>query len=90
MVELSESEAMTVWVGATRYYLGRRSYAVAAHVDALVRHWPTLPADVRAIISRDVHVVASADNLARAGGSLERLPLGQDMDRNQWLRVLEL
>ena len=89
MVELSESEAMTVWVGATRYYIGRRSYAVAALVDALIRHWPTIPADVRAIIRRDVTETVFEDDIARLNGWTQR-PLGQDIDRAQWLRVLAL
>lgn len=86
---MNGSEQMTLWVGALRYYMGRRSYAVGMFCDALRAHWTELPADVREIIRRDVECEIRRDDRARADGSTYR-PLGHDCDRKQWEGVREL
>lgn len=73
-------------VSATRYMLGRKSYAVALHCDALAEAWPQLSSWARQTIRRDVERAFRRDDWARAEGK-ERLPLGMDCDRASWEKV---
>lgn len=41
-------------ISAVRYALGRRTYIVAATVDEVLRCWPDLSANTRAVILRDI------------------------------------
>ena len=88
---MDDEEALTLWLGAARYYLGRMSYAVSDFCDLLRRTWPRLPARVRLLIRRDVEERIAADDAARGDGrSAMTLPLGMDCDREQWQRVRAL
>lgn len=94
IVNFTEDEQSTVWIGACRYYLGRMTYAVGNFCDSLVRHWPTLPEHTRSIIQRDVEEEFDRDDNARsrrdAGHDVNYLALGHDCDRQQWEKVREL
>lgn len=63
---------------ATRYCLGRQTYAVWECVEYLLAHWPKLGAQTRGVILRDVRY------------ALEHDEAGAEMDRVQWRRVLDL
>jgi hypothetical protein len=73
-------------VSATRYMLGRKTYAVAPHCDALAEAWPQLSSWARETIRRDVERAFERDDWARAEGK-EHLPLGMDCDRASWEQV---
>ena len=89
---MTEDETDLLWICATRYMLGRMTYAVGNFCDALVRHWPTLPEHTRAIIKRDVEEKFERDDRMRdeGKGDIYPLPLGHDCDRAQWERVRRL
>lgn len=55
-------------VSATRYMLGRKTYAVALHCDALAEAWPQLSSWARETIRRDVERAFERDDWARAEG----------------------
>lgn len=86
---MTDDEQLTLYVGATRYYLGRMTYAVTDYCNLLIRHWPQLGKQARAIIARDVDEAFVRDDEARAAGA-EYKPLGMDADRKQWERVRAL
>ena len=68
----------TLLINATRYCLGRQSYAVAEHCDILRRSWPYLRRSVREVIEADVERALAAGQA------------GMDMDRREWERVAAL
>lgn len=88
---MTDSELMTLWVGATRYHIGRMTYAVHYFCGLLIRQWGALPESVRGIIKRDVTEAFERDDEMRSE-PCERmfLPLGQDCDRAAWERVIKL
>lgn len=91
IVNFTEDEQSTVWIGATRYYLGRTTYAVGDFCRALIRHWPTLTEHTRATIKRDVEEEFERDDRARRPKSNTiMMPLGRDCDRAEWEKVREL
>jgi len=77
-------------VNATRYCMGRMTYAVGQHIEWLVRHWPELDDRTRRQIERDLERDFEADDRARRDGRVAYLPLGMDCDRRQWERVRDL
>lgn len=79
-------------VNATRYCMGRMTYAVGEHVDWLVEHWGELDGDTRLRISTDLEKEFARDDMERArnSGVSHPLPLGMDMDRREWERVRAL
>jgi len=83
-----------VWLGATRYYIGRMSSAVASFCTLLVTSWDKLPVGTRKLIRREVEATFDLDNELRTsrsrGLSTGPLPLGTDCDRAQWERVRHL
>ena len=74
-------------IAAFRYCLGRQSYIVGDCCEWLTEQWPSLPSNVRAVIERDLREAIKRDDDARADGEQYK-PLGMDMDRKDWLRVL--
>ena len=86
-------DPMTLYVGATRYYLGRMTYAVGGMCDVLIEAWPELPSDVRAVIERDVEEAFALDDRQWAedvNTSGRNRALGMNQDRKQWERVRAL
>lgn len=71
---------------ATRYMLGRMSYAVGTHCDWLITNWQRIPLTERVIIRNDIEEAFARDDISRKGGGNYH-PLGMDMDRAQWERV---
>lgn len=88
-----------LWLGAFRYYLGRMTYAVEDFTRSLIIEWPNISDEVKAIILRELRGTFEKDDRMRnewrccsAEEKLERsyhLPLGIDMDRREWEKVLE-
>lgn len=76
---------------ATRYVLGRSSYAVSEHCDWLIANWDNIPLDEKALIVSDVeqafrHERGLRSSRPDAGYS----PLGMEMDKRDWERVRAL
>lgn len=86
---MTDDELTTLWLGATRYYMGRMSYAVSDFCDLLRNQWPSLPERARNLIMRDVKQEIAADDDDRASGR-EYFRLGHDCDRKQWDKVASL
>jgi len=82
-------DELTLWVGACRYYMGRRTYAVGNFCSLLRREWPKLDERTKQIIRRDVEEEFERDNQARQSGHTFRL-LGDDCDRAEWDKVRAL
>lgn len=92
---MTDDEQLTLWVGATRYHLGRMTYAVQDFCELLCKQWASLPEPTRKIIHRDVEQEFAQDDDMRELGRTEdapplRLPLGMDCDRKQWEKVRKL
>ena len=67
-----------VWIGAFRYYLGRRTYAVSEFVGELIASWSTLPSDTQKLIQRELEKAVSESKT------------GDDCDREDWEKVRAL
>lgn len=76
-------------VAAVRYCIGRMSYIVGDCADWLCQQWPNIAPNARTVIERDIREAAQRDDESRERGDQYR-PLGMDMDRAQWLRVLAM
>ena len=85
---MNPRDEIALWLGATRYYLGRTSYAVSAWCDQLRLAWPTLATETRDLIRRDVEEEFARDDRARERD--EYLTLGHDCDRAAWETVRAL
>ncbi len=91
---MTDNELMDVWVGATRYFLGRMTASVTSYCETLESLWHKLPPSVQHIIQRDVEEAFLRDDAQRAryagkasaSGTLV-LALGHDCDRSAWERV---
>lgn len=81
-----DADALTLWLGATRYYLGRMTYAVSNYCELLRREWPNLPERTRNLIQRDVEEEFVRDDNDRAEGRQYKA-LGHDCDRKEWEKV---
>lgn len=86
---MSVDHELTLWVGATRYYLGRQTYAVEDFCNLLIGEWPSLSSHTKQILMRDINEEFRRDDDARANGA-EHKPLGHDCDRKSWARVRNL
>lgn len=86
--KLDPDHHVAIW--ATRYCLGRMTYAVGMCAEWLIHAWPDLREDVRSTIKRDIEEAFAEDDRGRAGepGGYKRL--GMDMDRREWERVRKL
>ena len=86
---MKPADELTLWLGATRYYMGRMTYAVSSFCELLIEQWPALNKDTRYMIQRDLEREFEKDDEMRQQKS-EFLPLGQDCDRAEWERVRRL
>ena len=86
---MNSDDEFRLYVGATRYYLGRMTYAVDEFTRTLIRNWSTLSENTRSIICRDVEEEFERDDVARARGDTHK-PLGWDCDRQSWENVRKL
>ena len=77
---MTDQQQVTLWLGATRYYMGRMTYAVSDFTELLAQEWPNLGWTVRALIERDVEAEFKRDDEARADGR-QHLPLGMEIGR---------
>lgn len=85
---MTESALRTLWIGATRYYLGRMTAAVHDFCGLLTSEWPSLPVSVQRLIQRDVMEAFERDDKRREEtGEKMFLPLGDDCDRAAWEKV---
>lgn len=88
-VGMNDNETETLWLGAFRYYAGRRTYAVSDFCALLIAQWPTLPQKCRFLIERELSNWYVADNDARLYPG-RPWPLGDDCDRAEWDKVRAL
>lgn len=86
---MTDDQQLTLWVGACRYYMGRRTYAVSDFCEMLRHQWASLPRHVRMLIARDVDDAFRADDKWREISDTTRA-LGHDCDRAAWEKVREL
>jgi len=89
MNKLSPENELTLWVGATRYYMGRMTYAVSDFCNLLIGSWNELSANTKTIIQRDIEEEFVRDDESRRRGDSFH-PLGHDMDRKSWEHVRKL
>jgi len=85
----SPGDEVTLWLGATRYYVGRRTYAVSEFCDLLIKNWAGLNKFTQDLIQRDLEIEFGRDDDARVNGHKYK-PLGDDCDRREWERVKAL
>ena len=81
---MNPEQEITLWVGATRYYCGRMTYAVSTFVEMLIGAWDSLHENTKSIIKRDMEEEFTRDDRYRENGYTSRLPLGHDCDRASW------
>lgn len=84
---MNDEDALLLWVGAFRYYLGRRTYAVGMFCDLLRQAWSRLPERTRHIISSELASAFKSDDEFRGKAQNSYLPLGDDCDRREWEKV---
>lgn len=77
MTIIREQDAEEILHCAFRYALGRSTYVTCTMADAIIHAWPSLSARMRNVILREIQ---DAD---------DRNQIGMDMDRRQWMRVVE-
>ena len=80
---MKDFQMTTLWLGATRYHLGRATYAVRDFCELLAEEWDKLPKPTQSLIKRDVEEEFERDDIARAEGR-DYKPLGHDCDRQAW------
>jgi hypothetical protein len=85
-VSQDERRDELLWIGAFRYYCGRKTYAVADFVDVLIHAWPTIPERAQVVIRRDLNQ-AFADHFRALSEGSEYSPLGMDMDVKEWDKI---
>lgn len=89
-----------LWLGAFRYYLGRRTYAVSEFCECLIQNWKDVPDITKRLIQKELEVSFEKDDRMRrdnrcccvedkAQRSLY-LPLGDACDRAEWELVRSL
>lgn len=83
------NDDITLWLAATRYYLGRRTYAVGVYCDLLIKRWQDIDPIARELIKRNVEDEFKRDDQARAAG-MAWPPLGDHCDRESWSDVRQL
>ncbi len=86
---MTDDQQLTLWVGACRYYMGRRTYAVSDFCDMLRHQWASLPEQTRKIIRRDLEEAFHIDDDFRRQKTEARY-LGADCDRAAWEKVRKL
>jgi hypothetical protein len=86
---MTPDNELTLWVGATRYYMGRMTYAVSDFCNLLIGSWNELSENTKTIIQRDIEEEFLRDDESRKRGDSFH-PLGHDMDRKSWEHVRKL
>ena len=86
---MNDIQQQTLWVGATRYYMGRMTYAVSEFCDLLIAEWPNLDDRTKFLIRRDLTEEIKRDDEDRAEHKTYTR-LGNDCDRQEWDRVTAL
>lgn len=66
-------------VYAFRYTLGRSTYAVSDMVSVLINNWDVLSLRTRMLICKEIETAI-----------YETGQYGWEMDKNEWLKILEL
>lgn len=92
-MKFSDDEFSTLWVGAFRYYVGRRTIVVDSFCRSLVDRWESLPERAKTIIERELEELFNEDDYMRGEPNRPEfctLPLGWDCDRESWERVRDL
>ena len=79
-----------VVLSAFRYALGRKTYIVRDTTVWLTENWYDISDGTRGLIKKELGAVFDADNELRKLKSGYGLPLGMDMDRLEWAKVLLL
>jgi len=82
---MSDTEKLTLWLGAFRYYCGRMTYAVSDFCDLLRKEWPSLPEHTRGLIRAELEEAFARDDKHRPYDHYA--PLGADCDRKEWEKV---
>jgi len=80
---------ITLWIGATRYYLGRRTYVVSEFCDMLIENWESFDDKTKNLLIKDIEEEFENDDLDRSEG-IEYASLGDDCDRESWEKVRNL
>lgn len=75
---------------ATRYLLGRATYAVGEHCEWLIDNWASLPDGERSLIRRDVEAAFIHDANRLKSTEDEIGPLGMGVDKKDWEDVRTL
>ncbi len=75
---------------ATRYVMGRHTYAVHEHCEWLEANWSRIPEAERRVIQQDLEAAFGRDDRARQMRSKDLRSLGDDCDRQDWQRVRAL
>lgn len=83
---MNPQDELTLWVGATRYYMGRMTYAVSNFCSLLISEWPNLGPLTRSLIERDLKDEIERDDRSRESGRTGTL--GMDCDRAEWNNVM--
>ena len=86
---MNDTDTETLWLGAFRYYLGRRTYAVGEFCALLIWQWGTLPSKCQKLIERELEAAVVLDDTARRNDR-PCWPLGHECDRAEWDKVRKL
>lgn len=78
--ELNDPEQITLFLQSVRYAFGDT-------VDTVIKFWPQLSQRVQDLIKRDLLEAIADDDRSRSEDR-EHHPLGMDMDRQSWDRLL--
>ena len=82
---MNDTEKLTLWLGAFRFYCGRMTYAVSDFCDLLRKEWPNLPEHTRSLIRAELEETFVRDDKFRPHDHYA--PLGADCDRKEWEKV---
>lgn len=83
-----DDDQSLLWIGAFRYWCGRRTIATPGFARMLVSNWPRLDERSRVVILRDLEREVQIDTEQRDAGKSEWRRLGQDCDRKTWVETL--
>lgn len=86
---MNDSVLLTLWLGAFRYYVGRKTYAVSDFCRLLIAHWDELPERCKLLIRKELDQLFAKDDEMRADPacSSNYYPLGMEIDRAEWEKV---
>jgi hypothetical protein len=77
---------LMMMIGAFRYHLGRRTYAVSEFCNFLIRVWSSLDDRTQRLIRHELQQAFQKEEEARLLGD-RYLPLGDECDRAEWEKV---